>query len=1241
MEVVDATAPNIGCATISTFVVTDDQANVVIANADLVVTDQEDCNPPNGSITINFVQEDGVPVAVANYTFEWFEADGVTPLPGAITGPVYTGLFAGIYQVRATNIVTGCASSLKQLEIMDVTANPFVASTSLIDNSNCGGTAPNGTVTIQMDGGVSPAQYNINWFEANGTDPLGTSTVTAIVSPDGTIVSDLPAGSYVSRVTDMTNPGVGCITTSTFSIGNDQPVVNIADADLLLTAQQDCNPPNGTATVTDVQENGIPNGTAPYLFQWFEADGITPLPGGVTTPGFTGLAAGIYHVMATNIVSNCATTLNEFEIDDLTADPIIAAATLVPNTNCLGATPNGSVTIQIDGGISPVTDYTISWFAGATPVTPLVPTIPSAIISANGDMVSQLPAGTYTVQAFDNTNPGIGCVGTATFNITDDQPLLQIAAADIITTDQDDCAPPNGSATVIAVRENNIPNANMPDYLFEWLDADAVTPMPGAVTGPVYNNFAQGTYYVRATNIVSNCASTISQIDIDNISLPPFVTGASIMPNTTCGPPAIPDGAVTIDIDGGANPADYLVSWYESNGTDPLGTATTSAVISADGSSISQLPAGTYWAQVIDNTSPNLSCAVTSRFDVIDDIATVIIARADVDLVANTNCVGPNGTVTVNSVMEDSIVYPTAGYTFTWMDSTLAVISSGPAASVNTLAPGIYFVEATNNTTRCLTSPPVQFQINDASVFPLIALEDFVSPTRCDGINTRGELDVSADNIADITQYTYAWYSGTTLTDPIIETNNFHITGLDQGDYTVGVTNNTTGCLSTESYTLNDDIIEPILSASSTHLSSCLFDDGRMVASVINTRSDYDFFWYVGSDTTAAYLYNGQDIDSVSAGTYTVMAIDIYDSFCKTRPASVYIYDRKEWPEIEIQLDAALTYCDPLKADGQLSASVNGDIADYNFHWYAGTDTTAAILFNGPIFTRLAAETFTVRISHRLTGCSRSASMGIPDETIDPPPPTIEVLSDMYSCTIPNGVLRATVAGNDADFNFDWYNGTAVTGTPDYAGSVYGSLDIGDYTSRATDKETGCISEPSSAKISDTRTYPDFEVITENSLCIQPTGKAYLDFENFINYNSIEWNVDGQIVMGPAAFELWPGDHQVTVYGIGDCPTSETFSVGTDIYVYNGVSPNNDGLNEVFHIGCIDMFNGNNVRIYNRSGQLIFEMDNYDNDVNAFDGIGNKGIYLDSRDVPDGTYFYVINKMDGSKPVSGYLEVMR
>lgn len=266
--------------------------------------------------------------------------------------------------------------------------------------------------------------------------------------------------------------------------------------------------------------------------------------------------------------------------------------------------------------------------------------------------------------------------------------------------------------------------------------------------------------------------------------------------------------------------------------------------------------------------------------------------------------------------------------------------------------------------------------------------------------------------------------------------------------------------------------------------------------------------------------------------------------------------------------------------------------------------------------------------------------MAVPDQHIDPPPPTIEVLSDMFSCTIPNGALRATVAGNTSDFIFDWFNANP-DGSPDFTGSIYGQLDIGEYSSIATDKDTGCESKPASALIRDTRVYPDFQVVIENSLCIEPTGQAYVDFDPQYQITGVEWLANGQLYQGPAAYQLWPGDHQVTVYGHGDCPTTESFHVGTDIYVYNGVSPNGDGLNEIFNIGCIDFFENNNVRIYNRAGQLVYEIDHYDNDENAFNGIGNRGIYLDASNVPDGTYFYIVDKQDGSRPVSGYLELIR
>ena len=64
-------------------------------------------------------------------------------------------------------------------------------------------------------------------------------------------------------------------------------------------------------------------------------------------------------------------------------------------------------------------------------------------------------------------------------------------------------------------------------------------------------------------------------------------------------------------------------------------------------------------------------------------------------------------------------------------------------------------------------------------------------------------------------------------------------------------------------------------------------------------------------------------------------------------------------------------------------------------------------------------------------------------------------------------------------------------------------------------------------------------------------------------------------------------------------------------------------------------------KIFNRAGTLIYETEGYDNAANFFDGTSNRGISVMGLNVPDGTYYYVIDKRDGSKPVAGYLEIVQ
>jgi gliding motility-associated-like protein len=106
------------------------------------------------------------------------------------------------------------------------------------------------------------------------------------------------------------------------------------------------------------------------------------------------------------------------------------------------------------------------------------------------------------------------------------------------------------------------------------------------------------------------------------------------------------------------------------------------------------------------------------------------------------------------------------------------------------------------------------------------------------------------------------------------------------------------------------------------------------------------------------------------------------------------------------------------------------------------------------------------------------------------------------------------------------------------------------------------------------------------------------------------------------------------------CTASGLGEVKTEVFAYNLVSSNGDQKNDNFRIDCISQFPNNNVKIFNRSGVLVYEADGYDNNDVVFTGVGEKGVYTIGNQLPVGTYFYIIDKRDGSKPKTGYLELV-
>jgi len=110
------------------------------------------------------------------------------------------------------------------------------------------------------------------------------------------------------------------------------------------------------------------------------------------------------------------------------------------------------------------------------------------------------------------------------------------------------------------------------------------------------------------------------------------------------------------------------------------------------------------------------------------------------------------------------------------------------------------------------------------------------------------------------------------------------------------------------------------------------------------------------------------------------------------------------------------------------------------------------------------------------------------------------------------------------------------------------------------------------------------------------------------------------------------------VYSITTPMGSDTATVYIEILceqltIFNGISPNGDGVNDMFTIVGIERFPGNSVCIFNRWGNQVYRTTNYSNQ-NGWTG------KWAGKDLPDGTYFYIIDAGIGGK-YSGYVQLHR
>ncbi len=102
---------------------------------------------------------------------------------------------------------------------------------------------------------------------------------------------------------------------------------------------------------------------------------------------------------------------------------------------------------------------------------------------------------------------------------------------------------------------------------------------------------------------------------------------------------------------------------------------------------------------------------------------------------------------------------------------------------------------------------------------------------------------------------------------------------------------------------------------------------------------------------------------------------------------------------------------------------------------------------------------------------------------------------------------------------------------------------------------------------------------------------------------------------------------------VADIVFTVNINSGCEVLVYNGFTPNGDGINDFWIIDNIDKYSNNKVFIYNRWGNEIYSTSNYDNVTNVWDG------KMNGQTITSGTYFFLIVDSSDKLIKKGWIEI--
>jgi gliding motility-associated-like protein len=412
----------------------------------------------------------------------------------------------------------------------------------------------------------------------------------------------------------------------------------------------------------------------------------------------------------------------------------------------------------------------------------------------------------------------------------------------------------------------------------------------------------------------------------------------------------------------------------------------------------------------------------------------------------------------------------------------------------------------------------------------------------------------------------------------------------------------------------------------------CGLNNGALTIPAGNITNASVFKWYGPNGAELTQYQNKLSLINLDAGTYTITATNPVTGCNNSRAFDVIRIQPDTYTFVPTVTDAT---CDI--DNGSILLTFTSTIEPVTYTW---TNQVGTIIGHTKSITNLPAGTYYLAVTDR-NACptpllAQYTIAKIPKLVYDATNNPVAV-NDICHQQI-GKIGGVVVSGGVQPYSYKWTNANGdVVGIA----SALDKVIAGDYKLTVTDATAcGILNDLPAITVGNDENIPPAPVIYGARICspevltlrvANPIRGVYKLYKKINDVVPEQTNTSGEFVLN-----VTQSNNYYVTYSIGSCESPRTRVyvevILVDIKMANTITPNGDGVNDVWTITGLEKFPGATVQVYNRAGQQVFGSKDY---PQAFDG------KLNGQFLPSGTYYYVINLNTFCGMISGNLTIVR